>query len=430
MAARGCLAYAHMKLAAVIIGCLVLALALLLSFWVDLQETLLGGSIDLRNRITGVRLAEAGIDPYHYKWHHGDPDIYCDVYNNPNLPVSKTTVTPALLVLHAPFAAVPYRLGQFLWLLTQWALLLGAGAIWLFACPKAWQRWLIVACVIAFTYTGAWRLHAERGQSYIVLAFVFSVWLALTLHRKWGDSFAAGFIAGLLVALRPPFLMLGLFLGLHRRGQLLGAFVGLVIAVTLPMCVHPALWSEYFAAVQTNSALYISGDETRSGQQRYPGVMEGTSTEILANFAPFSFADFSAVAMLRGLGAGQVPGWPIELLAVAGFAAWLGLTRAQPAAKLLPGLAAWFFLIDLCLPVFRQSYNDVLALAILGSVLAVAARFPWALLAGAASLAAGWYVAWNTPEEKWLINLPAFCLVVMALALLFFIDNRWALRKV
>ncbi len=109
------------------IGSVLAGLALLVSFGIDFGNTKEGGAIDLRNRITGVRLLEAEIDPYHYKWHYGDPDTYCDVYNNPNLPVSKTTVTPPLLLLHAPYAAAPYRLGQFLWFFTQWVVLLGTG---------------------------------------------------------------------------------------------------------------------------------------------------------------------------------------------------------------------------------------------------------------------------------------------------------------
>jgi len=413
-----------------IVGWILVALALLASFGVDFHNFMQGGAIDLRNRITGVRVMESGADPYHYKWHAGDPDIYCDVYNNPNLPVSKTTVTPTMLLLHAPYAAVPYRLGQFLWLFTQWALLVGTGAIWWLACPPGWRRWLAGAFVVAFSFTGEWRLHAERGQSYVVLAFLLSAWLALTLHRKWGNSFLAGFVAGFLIALRPPFLLLGFFLGLHRRGQLIGAAVGLAVSAAVPMVVHPDIWSEYASAVQTNAALYLSQDETRPGQQEYPGLIEGRSTDLVAGMVPLSYSDFSIHAILLRFGLGPFPSWPFELLAVGLFAAWLWFTRGQPAEKLLPGLIASFFLIDLCLPVYRQSYNDVLALAIIGSALAVATRIPWALAAAVAALLAGWYVAYDTPDEKWLINLPALGFVVMSLALLFFIDNRWAMRKV
>jgi hypothetical protein len=419
-----------MKWVLPILGGVFAALALLISFAHDFNNTIHGGAIDLRNRITGVRLMEAGIDPYHYKWSYGAPQIYCDVYNNPSLDVSKTTVTPALLLLHAPYAAAPYRLGEFLWLFTQWALLVGTGVIWWRACPQAWQRWLVIALVIGFSFTGAWRLHAERGQSYVFLAFAFSAWLAMTASDKWGNTFTAGFLAGFLATLRPPFLLLGLFLGLHRRDQLLGAAAGLAAGLLIPTLVHPAIWPDYFTAVRENAYLYLHQIDTPPGQQRYPGFLEGTSTDLLAAFAPLSYADFSIHAILLRFGLGPFPGWPFEVAAVGAFASWLWLTQGRSPRELLPGVAAWFFLIDLCLPVYRQGYNDVLALAIIGSALAIATRFPWALLAAVASLVAGWYVAVATPDEKWPINLPSLCFVALAIALLFFIDNRFALRKV
>jgi len=43
-----------------------IGLALLVSFVVDLANTNVNGAIDLRNRITGARLLESGIDPYTY----------------------------------------------------------------------------------------------------------------------------------------------------------------------------------------------------------------------------------------------------------------------------------------------------------------------------------------------------------------------------
>src|ERR1700683_1330228 len=167
-----------------LIGWIVVGLALLVSFCVDLGNTAQGGAIDLRNRITGLRLLENGTDAYRYKWHEGEPQEFCDVYNNPNLTVSKTTATPAMLMMNLPLGPLPYRVGQFLWFLTQWALLLGTGWLGLRACATPQQRWLAAAALVGFTYTAAWRLHAERGQSYVLLAFLFAWWLTRTLDPK------------------------------------------------------------------------------------------------------------------------------------------------------------------------------------------------------------------------------------------------------
>src|ERR1700722_14128683 len=108
-----------------ILGVVLLVLALVVSLGIDFSQTLRSGAGDFRNRITGARLLEHGIDPYHYIWHPGDPAEFCDTRNNPRMTVSKTTVSPAMLVLYAPLAALPYRVAQFAWFFVQWLLLLG-----------------------------------------------------------------------------------------------------------------------------------------------------------------------------------------------------------------------------------------------------------------------------------------------------------------
>jgi len=410
-------------------GWVMVGLALLVSFGVDFANTAQGGAIDLRNRITGFRLLEAGIDAYHYKWHEGEPPEFCDVYNNPKLPVSKTTATPALLMLHLPLAALPYRLAQFLWFFAQWLLLLGTGWLWLRACATSRQRWLVALFVTGFTYTAAWRLHAERGQAYVLLAFLFAGWLTVTLDPKRGNGFLAGFIAGFLVALRPPFLLLLPFLALHRRGQLPGAVAGLLLGFGLPLLIHPASWGDYFSAMETHSELYRNDIDPRPGPQSYPPTIEGIPTDILGNYVAIPYADFSAHALLRWIGFAPFPAWPPLLAVAAPFGFWLWLSRKQPAERLLPGLAAWFFLADLFLPAYRDSYNDVLILdvVLLGIVTAQkfpSEKFPWAAWPCALALPVGWAVYGFAPEAAWVIDLPALFFTLGAILFLFLFNER------
>jgi hypothetical protein len=405
-------------------GWVLVGLALLVSFGVDFTNTTQGGAIDLRNRITGLRLLEHGIDAYRYKWHEGEPPEFCDVYNNPNLPVSKTTATPALLLLHLPLAALPYRLGQFLWLFAQWLLLLGTGWLWLRACATSRARWLVALAVTGFTYTAAWRLHAERGQAYVVLAFFFAWWLTATLDAKRGNGFVAGLIAGFLIALRPPFALLAPFLALHRRGQLAGVAAGVLLGFGLPLLMNAASWGNYFSAMQTNSELYRHGFDPRPGQQHYPAMIEGTSTYILGNYAVIPYADFSVFTFLRWLGFAPFPALPLFFAVGAPFAFWLWLSRGQAAERLLPGLAAWFFLADLFLPAYRNSYNDVLILDVVLAGFVVAKKFPWAEWPCAVALPLGWAVYGFAPEQVWLINLPTALFTLGAILFLFLFDNR------
>jgi hypothetical protein len=412
------------------IGGVVLALALMISFGLDFSNTTQGGAIDLRNRITGARLFQDGKDAYHYKWQAGDPDWFCDVYNNPKLPVSKTTATPAMLLVTLPLAALPYRLGEFLWLFAQWALLLGTGWLWLRTAATPVQRWWIAAFLAAFTYTAEWRLHVERGQSYVLLLFLFAAWLTLTLDPKRNRGFWAGCLTGLLAALRPPFLLLVPFLALHRRNQLAGCAVGLLLGFGLPLLVHPAGWNDYFSAMQTHSELYRSDIDPRPGQQHYPATIEGTSTDLLASYAAISYADFSAHALLRSWGLAPFPALPLLLVAVVPFGFWLWLSREQPAERLLPGLAAWFFVADLFLPAYRNSYNDVLILNVIALALVTARKIPWTLAPCALALPLGWYIYVVAPEEPWLINLPTACFTLSAVLLLFLFTKRGVVPKV
>jgi len=412
------LCYRSMKGMLPTMGWVAVGLVLLVSFSMDWANTAQGGAIDLRNRITGARLLEDGADAYHYKWRKGDPPEYCDPYNNPKLPVSKTTATPALLMLQLPLAALPYRLAQFLWFFAQWLLLLATGWLWLRACATSPTRWLVALFVAGFTYTAAWRLHAERGQAYVLLTFLFACWLTATLDPKRGTGFTAGCIAGFLVALRPPFVLLAPFLALHRRGQLAGAAAGLLLGFGLPLLLNPVGWSDYYSAMQTHSELYRNDVDPRPGPQHYPAEIEGISTDILANYVSIPYADFSAHALLRRLGFAPFPALPVLLAVAVPFGFWLGLSRGQPAERLLPGLAAWCFLADLFLPAYRDSYNDVLILNVVLLGIVLAKKFPWAAWPCVLALPLGWAVYAFVPEQAWLIDLPALFLTLGAILFL------------
>ena len=70
------------------------------------------------------------------------PEQYYDLYNNPKIAVSKTTATPALLMLHAPLA--DYTIGSLVesgWLRRATAGL--AGLLLIYAACAATARWLV-----------------------------------------------------------------------------------------------------------------------------------------------------------------------------------------------------------------------------------------------------------------------------------------------
>ncbi|HUB68119.1 MAG TPA: glycosyltransferase 87 family protein [Candidatus Methylacidiphilales bacterium] len=399
-----------------------LVLLLLASFGIDFNNMAHGGAIDLRNRVTGIRLLEHGIDPYFYKWDILQPPEYCDPYNNPAMKVSKTTATPALLMLHLFLAPLPYRLAEISWFLLQWILLLATVWLWLRFCETPRQRWLLIAFVTAFTYTASWRLHAERGQSYVLLLFLFAVWLMATRSANWGNHIVTGLVAGFVATLRPPFALLIPFLALHRRGQLAGAGIGALLGLGLPLPMSASCWSDYYSAMQTYSDYYRAHSEPSPPQREFPPRIEGVPTDILANYVSIPYADFSMHAFLRWLGALSFPAEPVELALVAPFGLWLWLSRGERAEKLLAGMAAWLFLADFFLPAYRNSYVDVLIINLAGLGLISSAKFPVELWPCLPALPVGWavYLLAVPSTPAWIINLPAFLFTTGAIFFLFF----------
>jgi hypothetical protein len=407
-----------------------LGLLALVSLGIDFANVKQGGAIDLRNRITGERLLAHGIDPYFYKWQEPESPEYCDPYNNPLLPVSKTTATPALLALHLPLAVLPYRVVQFAWLALQWLFLLATTGLWLRRCEFPWQRRWLAAFVVGFTYTAAWRLHAERGQSYVLLLFLFALWLAGTLKAGGEKSFWTGLLAGFLVALRPPFLLLMPFILLHRRGQWLGAVVGLALGIVVPLFWQTNTWSHYASAMQAHSELYRTGTDPAPPPERFPPEIENIPTDLLANYVAIPYADFSVHALLRGLGLEPFPSWAPLLVVAAAYGAWLWWSRAQGIGPLLLGVAAWSFIVDLFLPAYRDNYNDVLILNVVALGLIAFPRAPWGGWCCTAALPVGWLIYLTAPMNDLLIDLPSFFLALGAVLLLFEFNSPANRRKV
>jgi hypothetical protein len=401
------------------LGWIAVSLALFVSFLLDLRNVAAGGSVDFRNRITGVRLLEHGIDPYRFIWYPGDPPQYADIRNNPNLPVSKTTVSPALLLIYAPLAELPYRVAQFAWLIAQRLMLLAMTRLW-------WRRrtapragWLVVLFVTAFTYTEAWRWEAERGQTYLLLGFLFACWLTATMDRKRPSGFLAGCLAGFLVALRPPFGLVLPFIALHRRNQFAGAAVGLLLGFGLPSLINSSSWTDYCFGMTTNSYLYRHAIHPPRPDQNFPAVIDGVPTTTLGSMAGFANGDVSVYALLRRLGVAPISVTIPLLLFVALFALWLWVSRKQKVERLLLGMAAWLFLVDPFLPAIRYGYYDVVILNVVLAGIIITPKIPWAFWPCVVALPMGWAAYVLSPVPTPLLYLPVTCWTLAGILFLF-----------
>ena len=391
-----------------------LGLLLVISFVIDCHNVTAGGTIDFRNRITGTRVFQMGQDPYRYKWNSNEPPELCDPYNNPALPISKVTVSPTLLMFNLPLARLSYRGAQFMWLTIQWILLLGTGYVWWNLIPQKRKRWLWACAVVGFTYTVAWRHHADRGQAYVVMLFLISCWFAAIKNEKYKNSVLGGMVVGLLVALRPPLLLaLVPFQLIRCRKQLLGTVMGLALFAGMPTLWNASCWKQYQSGMETWSQLYRDGHHNpRPPAQAFPAEVEQIPLDVLAHFGTIPFADTSVFALLRSLGINSVPALPVALVLAGGMALWYLFARNGRDESLLIGIAAWTFLMDMFLPAYRNSYTDVMILN-LGALLILYQRDSLTRVLLAA-WPLGWAIYAMLPGQKWIINLPTIIMSAVA----------------
>jgi len=395
-----------------------LGLLLIISFVLDCRNVRAGGTIDFRNRITGTRVFQMGQDPYHYKWNANEPPELCDPYNNPALPISKVTVTPTLLMLNLPLAPLAYRGAQFMWLTIQWILLLGTGYVWWNLISPLWKRWLWAFAIAGFTYTVAWRHHADRGQAYVLMVFLLSCWLAIIRSEKYKNSVWGGMLVGLLAALRPPLLLILVpYQALRCRKQLLGSLVGLVLFVGMPMLWNASSWKQYQSGMETWSQLYRDGNHNpRPPAQAFPAEIEGVLLDVLGHFGNIPFADTSIFALFRSFGINSVPALPAALFLAGVMSLWFWHSRNKSETSLLIGMAAWTFLIDLFLPAYRNSYTDVMILNLVALLIVYQRDSLTRMLLAAWPL--GWAVNAMLPGQKWIINLPTVIMIAVAVVAL------------
>jgi len=142
-------------------------------------------------------------------------------------------------------------------------------------------------------------------------------------------------------------------------------------------------------------------------------------TDILAHYDAIPFAEYSFPALWTWGGLAPLPGGILVFAAVIPFAVWFWFARRQPVPWLLAGLAAWFFLVDLFLPAYRNSYNDVLILDVVLLGIVTMKEIPWAAWPCALALPVGWAVYAYAPEQAWLINLPSALFTLGAVLFLF-----------
>ncbi|MDB6070348.1 MAG: hypothetical protein JWL81_1519 [Verrucomicrobiales bacterium] len=341
----------------------------------DVIHTADGGSIDFRNRITGVRVASEHRDPYFFKWNRTESERLCDPFTFPASPVNHTTVTPVTLSLFYPLKDLPYNVSRWIWFGVQYAAL-GLG-FWAWARGSDRKNWLwggLLTCL--FCLSPHWRLHIDRGQSYVVYAGLFLALAAVARGLKGGvektspgeagnggRSWAEGILASMLAVLRPTYaVLLGWGVARKNRSVIVASVVGLAVWAVLPtLLAGQAIWSNYFKAMGVHAQLYLT--QTRFPAARFSAseTIEKIPVDTFLRFPRIPFSDTSIYRLLSF----NVPGSPQVWLAVwacgAAVSGFLFMRRKQVGGpRFWWAVSAWILVGDFILPAYRYSYNNVL----------------------------------------------------------------------
>ena len=242
-------------------------------FLQDMENSANYGGIDLRNRVIGTRLVKANYDPYFFKWNEGYSEFFLDPRDHPNLPVSRVTVPPTILMIHSIFSDLPYKFQRYLWTIIQWILLIFS--IFFFSRSvkndiKSKLIWIISLFFIASSFI--FRLHVERGQIYILYVFLFALSYYVYNSNFKINRLLSGIIMGYVSALRFPMVLIGLPFLLCKRwkfiiGQIMGIVLGILTSFSL---VNYEIWKSYFNAMTIHSKVHQGVIKITT--ERYPYV--------------------------------------------------------------------------------------------------------------------------------------------------------------
>ncbi len=242
-------------------------------FLQDLENTANYGGIDLRNRVIGARLVKADYDPYFFKWNESYSEFFLDPRDHPNLPVSRVTVPPTILMIHSIFSNLPYKFQRYLWTIIQWILLIFS--IFFFSCSvkneiKSKLIWIISLFFIASSFI--FRLHVERGQIYIMYVFLFALSYYIYNSNFKINRLLSGIVMGYVSSLRFPMIIVGLPFLLSKRwkfifGQIIGFVIGIIIS--FPFAGYE-IWKSYFKAMSIHGMVHQG--VIKIATKRYPHV--------------------------------------------------------------------------------------------------------------------------------------------------------------
>ena len=265
-------------------GLIVAVVISIIGLLIDLRNTLTYPGTDLRNRVVGARLMLEGIDPYFFKWQPGLSERFYDPLDIPTELLSKLSVPPTVLALHSVIAQLSYLQQKLIWLIVQWAALIGTVFIFIKSSNSRPKTNLTIAISFLFVNSLFWRFHVNSGQIYIVYVFLLAMsWFLLNQLSKY-NNLLSGFLVGVTTSFRPTFILFFLpFVISQKYSFLIGGFLGLLFSISLSCTVAGIfIWKKYLLSmlgmtgiIDLNTYLPVRERIKPAADIVYPKTIEG-----------------------------------------------------------------------------------------------------------------------------------------------------------
>lgn len=319
----------------------------------DFKNTIEYGTVDLRDRIVGARLLIEKQDPYFYHWKEGEPERFYNGWDNNSLPISRAQVTPAVLTFFSIFAGFSFKTIKIIWFLTQWSFLIGSIAL-LANSTKCWlkSRIIWIFSLIVISGSSFWRLHVERGQSYIFYIFLIALSYWIYNRNFKGNHIVSGFFIGLAITTRPTYILMCIPILIYKKFKImLGIISGTIIGILIPFVYgNFSIWKSYFTMSNIFANSFINGPNVLSSGIVPDRVVEGLSN--LKTMAPMHVSDTSVISVFK-------------------YILKIDLTWNSLIILLLLVLA----IATIILIIFREGSNNIKLIFLIGLVLSLIAAF-------------------------------------------------------
>ena len=342
-------------------------------FFSDVSNTIKYGGVDLRNRVVGSRLLINHKDPYHYKWKEGNSTLFLDPRDNPDWKVNRVTVPPTVLMFHASFSWLNYKIQRYIWLLVQWFLFIGSLFLFSKSSGSKTKSKIIWICGLFFVGSSFfWRLHVERGQIYILYVFLIALSYWMYSRKNIKNEIWSGIVVGIAMSLRPPLIVLSLSMLISKKFKFIaGNFIGLIVGIGSTFLFATCnTWLNYYTAMREHGIIHLHSQYDASMNYPFQNI-EGISN--LWGLANIPIFDTSLQFIFGSIGMSLTSHVLIAFLVLMLLTSYVIFKKIfnnqmQFSMILLYGTII-VFISEFFLPAARFSYNNVILLSVFSLII-------------------------------------------------------------